>query len=147
MALPQSRSGFEFNKEIQLSVSGGTAVQASTTDELTLTRLYRSVRFREIGITSNVTVKSGVPATNHFRAEIWNFTDSTKIAQATITGASTGTALNRLVYKSIATTAQFIGVGADVSLNKVISIKIVGTNTLSAGLTLPVVSVTADIIE
>ncbi len=147
MALPRARSGFEYNKEIQLSVSGGTAVQASTTDELTLMRTYRSIRFREIGITSNQTVKSGAPATNYFRAEIWNFTDSTKIAQATITGVTSGTALTRLTYKAIATTAQFIGVGADVSLNKVISIKIVGAQSLSGGLTLPVVSVTADIIE
>tara|TARA_Y100000310_G_C20369802_1_gene662983 strand:- start:7 stop:447 length:441 start_codon:yes stop_codon:yes gene_type:complete len=130
MALPATITGRERTLTLPL-VASATAIPASATNELTLFREERDIDFREIGIISQGTVVSGATASNYMRAELWNFTDATKLAQSTITGIATGTQLQRNVYVSIATKGQFMGPGSRASAQKVFTLKFVGASTLS----------------
>ena len=135
MALPKSKTGQYLERTIPVPMlSAATALAAAVTSEHILFTTQRNEQFREITIWGNNTVVSGHPATNHVVAEIWNVTDATKIAAATITGTTSGTQLERLGTNNIATTSEFTGVGSNCSPNKQISLKWVGTGTLSASL-------------
>lgn len=144
-AIPASETGLEWRQTIPISTST-LVVPASATNEYPLHSPDRDIRHRNIDVWVISSVVSGAPATNTMRAEVWNITDATKIAQATITG-TTGTQLERMSRVTIATLSDFIGPGADASAYDVFAIKFVGANTLSKPLKQPTVEIIADIID
>lgn len=143
MAAPESKSGLE--RVYHFSFDGTIATGVTTEQPLFVND--RDIRFRQVGLMALQTITSGHPLTNYFRAELWNMTDGTKVAQATITGPSSGTLLERLSFVPIATKAQFIGPGSNASANKSWIMKFVGAATLNRGIVKPAIKIITDIID
>lgn len=144
---PSGQHGLEYHQNIPLPMGGATSIPASATNRKFILTAARAMRFRGFEITANITVVSGAPETNYFRAEVWNHTQNTKIGQATITGFSGGTQLQRGVPINIATLSEMLGANAKIAKADTIYIAIVGALTLSSGLIDPVITVQADFID
>jgi len=149
---PKPLSGLEYKESIPIPLSGSTSIPAAATNEFLLFQHDRRLRFRQFGFFAQQTVVSGVPSTNSMRLEIWKYpagtTIATKICQATITGWTTGTLIQRGVHVSIATLSGMLSLALAVSTaESIISAKFVGTNSLSRGLIGPVITYRADVID
>lgn len=144
---PSGQQGLEFHQNIPLPMGGATSIPASATTRKIVLTASRAMRFRGFEIVANITIVSGHPETNYFRAEVWNVTQDTKIGQATITGWSGGTQLQRGVPVNIATLSEMLGANARIAKADVVEIAIVGALTLSSGLIDAVVTVQADFVD
>ena len=146
----KSASGLEFRLSVPISVSGGTAVPATGTNRYVIAFLDRRIRFREFGIVAQQTITSGHPATNYMIAKLYNVTKATQIAQGTVVGKGAGVgtiSLNRATYAQLATLRKFKAGYAVGSAQDVIAVHFTSTVTLNRGLTRPIVTILADLID
>lgn len=141
--IPTSGSGLEYRFNVPFPVGAQgfpTAIPGTPTQTtaIVIGRLDRKVRFRELGVFAQQSVVSGAPATNHIRLEFWQYADGfasgTKIAQATITGVTSGTQLERGTSITVATLAGMLQSNAEATAKSIIEARFVVAATLSRGL-------------
>lgn len=137
------------SQEMVLNLSLGSAIKidAAGTKLFPLFETHRAIDFRGIRFLCQSTSVSGVPATNHVALQIWNVTDATKVAAATISGTTSGTLLTPNKSIAVATRAQMLGPGSTASANKVFQARVITTGTLSANIKNPRLNIVTDYID